>query len=95
MSEGTAALPPDEKPTQAEVTYKLRPPHGDEIGLVTQLVLGARPVILIHVGLGEDESLSFDIDATGPSDVEELAKTFDLIAHILRTGAVENGGDGS
>jgi hypothetical protein len=87
---GKAALPPDEKPTQTEVQYTLRPAHGDQLGLVTQLVLGARPVILIHVGLSDDgESLAFDVDATGPQDPAELATTLELIAHVLRSGEPE------
>jgi len=84
-----ATLPDDEAPLQASVVYRLRPPHGDELGLVTQLVLGARPLMLIHIGLGEDDELEFDVDATGPSTPLELAKTLELLAHVLRAGVEE------
>lgn len=86
---GKTALPDEELPLQASCVYRLRPAHGDELGLISQLVLGARPVILIHVGLGDVEELQFDVDATGPSSTEELATTFELIAHVLRAGAEE------
>lgn len=83
------ALPESEAPLQASVVYRLREPHGDDLGLVTQLVLGARPVMLIHIRLGDEDELQFDVDATGPSDADELASTLELLVHVLRTGEAE------
>lgn len=63
--------------------------HGGNTVTLQQIAHGMQPQILIEMGPGEDENtVHFDINATGPEDQHDLAGMLELLAEGLRQGTV-------
>ena len=63
--------------------------HGGNTITLQQIAHGMKPQILIEMGPGDnEETVHFDINATGPEDQKDLAETLELLADALRLGTV-------
>ncbi len=70
--------------------------HGGDTMTLQQVVHGMKPQVLIQMSLvGDDETMHFDIDATGPAGQNDLADLLQFIAEGLREGEVTSRSIGS
>lgn len=77
-----------ETETGDEMTMSLKFHNGDTMTM-QQVVHGMRPQVLIQMSLtGDDETMHFDIDATGPAGQNDLAELLEFIAAGMREGEV-------
>lgn len=50
------------------------------------VLLGNMPIIVIGLEMDSPNSLTFDVDSTGPESTEELAQVLELLVMSLREG---------
>lgn len=63
--------------------------HGGNTVTLQQVFHGMQPAILIEMGLADDdETMHFDVNATGPESQADLADILEMLTYALRQGTV-------